>query len=183
MKFDKVYALILEDIKDLYNAVTIDDDELEEIANDFIMQTTDEYAEDFDSLNAFLHEQLSKIIPKSKYLEGVDFDFIFDGSLSDDDMIAMCVWPNDLKTICINVLPFIKIRYIDKNESISDALEPYLYHPETGEHLIQHECAHIIDLALKGKKARYNGQWEHDAAFRRIQKQLDETGERMDKKK
>lgn len=98
-------------------------------------------------------------------------------------MKAMCVWPNEPKVIVVNVIPFVKIRYIDKDKNISDALDPYLYHPETGEHLIQHECAHVIELLTTPKNKRSNDNWEHDARFRSIQKQLDETGERMDKKK
>lgn len=75
MEFDKVYKIIKEDIKDLFNAVAkgdsieYEDEDIVDLGNRFIWKDTPEFEEDFDSLNAFLHEQLSKIIPKSKYLE------------------------------------------------------------------------------------------------------------------
>ena len=179
MRFDDTYRHIMESAGDLLSALKsmekVDASRnMDEEAAAFIELS--EHKETFDKFKKRLQEELDKVKPKDKRLANATFEFVSELVEADGETAVMQVWRRWPDVINVNVAPFLMICDGDfSDDSFEEAIAGYIYDAETGEHVVQHECAHIIDF--KSNRARSG---EHDDEFERIRKRLDSIPPHLD---
>lgn len=170
-EFNAIYEEIMKDISV--------DEYADELVSDFLFD--DRFNEAREKFEARLNEELAKVKPKNELLENVELDFSGSEIEDEDDMITMMavehIEPYD--KILVNLIPFVTDlnERVNDNEAFEDAIVDYIYDPKTGEHVVQHECAHIIDLK---KNAGRTGWGSHDETFANIRKHLDDIEPHLD---
>ncbi len=171
-RFTKAYKKILLEMTD-----TID------IAADFFTAETPEFKDVREKFEDTLNAELQKVKNADEYLENVylSFDEMYDVDDADSSDTMMTVDPNDYEKINVNPLPFIQSYYEefagldDQEERFKRSIAEYINiskysDKNTGQHLIQHECAHILDIMNNGE-LRYD---MHDEKFNKIRKELND---------
>lgn len=163
MEFDKLAKTILESA------------ELDQEVCDFMFEP--EWSDVFEKFKERLNAELAKVKPKDQRLSRVELDFSGNEDEDDEGHTVMAVEHNNFDSILVNLQPFvIALNGKKDEESFEDAIVNY-YYDALGNHVIQHECAHVIDLKTRSKK---NGGGSHDAVFEEIRRSLDAIEPHLD---
>ena len=175
MKFNDLYKLVLEEAKAEEDS-SIDTKITERVA---AFKFYKEYEEVFNKFKARLQAELDKVKKKDPRLADVELAFEGNDFPDDDGQTVMSVehrWPT---TILVNLQPFV-LQYDGTEESFEDAIVDYYFNATNGEHIIQHECAHVLDLIGPDRPDKYENDANHDEVFREIQRRLDSIEPHLD---
>lgn len=136
----------------------------------------------FPYFKSMLEEELAKVKSKDPLLKDVEFDFHMNEDPDKNGVYrAMMVSAANPRIINVNMQPLSNWIYqhncIVNKDILDDAYANYYIYDQKGYHLVQHECAHVIDhKANKGRK----GFGMHDRVFKKIQAHLEAIEPHLD---
>lgn len=173
-KFDRIFKTIMEELEQ-----SSTDERFNEVDDDLAdLFTSPEYEWLLKKFQNVLETELEKVKKADERLADVRLSFDDTGIPPVGGEMVMSVDLLDPETIIVNAYSFMLPYPIEElkdeqkfNEAVSEYVNIASDSPENaGQHTIQHECAHILDLLENGSE-REN---MHDEKFEAIRKALNE---------